>query len=67
MTNKTDRTTLKALAIAAGMIFILFVGLFVGYYAGTDAAHKDNAEEASMTAPNDGTAAPSFDGRGEAF
>lgn len=67
MTNKTDRVALKALAIAAGMIFILFVGLFVGYYAGTDAAHKDNAKEASMTAPNDGTAAPSFDSRGEAF
>lgn len=34
MTDKTDRVALKALAIAAGMIFILFVGLFVGYLWG---------------------------------
>lgn len=65
MTNKTDRMALKALAIAAGMIFILFVGLFVGYLWGADAAHKDNAAEASMAAPNDATAIPSFDAKGK--
>lgn len=51
MTDTTDRATLKALAIAAAMIFILFVGLFVGYRWGADAAHKANAPEASVTAP----------------
>ncbi len=51
MTDTTDRATLKALAIAAAMIFLLFVGLFVGYRWGADAAHKANAAEASVTAP----------------
>lgn len=47
MDNTNDRATLRTLAIAAALLFILFIGLSVGYRWGAAAALKNNASEAA--------------------
>ncbi|MBD7942485.1 hypothetical protein [Brevundimonas guildfordensis] len=51
MAEPTIQMKNRAILIAAAIIFILFVGWFVGYRWGADAAHKANAAKPSVTAP----------------